>query len=722
MCRPHRWLSGLIPLFLLFIAALALKAPEVRDDVRERTIAAVAPTGLSPKGVSVSGRDVTLSGMSFSADEQARTVATADAVDGVRLVTNDVSLPQEAKPFAFSATRAGDSITLSGSVPDPEARARIVDAAKAVAPKVEDKMAYARGAASDFSGWAKAALAPLAFLRKGSAELVDGALSVVGEARDSAGYQSALQAAHKLPSGLSLAKADISAPVVSPYIWSAIADAGGATLDGFVPSEEVRSALVAAAKAAWPGRAIVDRMQIGAGAGQGFADWARAGLAALGKLASGRASLSDATLTISGEAADQASYAAALAAIKGLPAGLTLGKAELNAPVVAPYVWSAAWDGKTITLEGYAPSEEARAAIVAAAKAAHPGATVVDRMQIARGAPRDFLEAAKAALGALGKLANGKASLSDLQLSLTGVSAGAESLDALAKWVRGALPAGFSAATEFAYPERHPYAVSARKDANGQIVVDGLAPSAPARAAVMEGARTSGAGVAGAIELASGLPASLDYGASTALGLSALGRLKTGEMILSEEGLTIRGVGEEPAVTAVRAALSALPPGVRIRLADLTVLPAAPPPAPVAAPAPPPPAPAAAPKRELTQEEAACQKQLLDRLAQNTIKFRTASADIEQDSEGLIADLAKVLQSCPGVKVEVGGHTDNVGEPDMNKELSLARAKSVVEALGKAGVASDRMSAAGYGDERPIATNDTREGRAQNRRTEFVVK
>ena len=83
--------------------------------------------------------------------------------------------------------------------------ARIVDAAKAVAPKVEDKMAYARGAASDFSGWAKAALAPLAFLKKGSAELVDGALSVVGEARDSAGYQSALQAAHKLPSGLSLA-------------------------------------------------------------------------------------------------------------------------------------------------------------------------------------------------------------------------------------------------------------------------------------------------------------------------------------------------------------------------------------------------------------------------------------------------------------------------------------------------------------------------------------
>ena len=68
------------------------------------------------------------------------------------------------------------------------------------------------------------------------------------------------------------------------------------------------------------------------------------------------------------------------------------------------------------------------------------------------------------------------------------------------------------------------------------------------------------------------------------------------------------------------------------------------------------------------------------------------------------------------------GHTDNVGSPASNKTLSEARAKSVVSAIVSQGVAADRLSPVGFGQDKPIADNSTDEGRAKNRRVELVKK
>jgi len=736
MCRPHRWLAGLIPLLLLFIVAIVLKPHEIRDDLIGRAGMAVATAGLAKGAVSVAGRDVTLRGMAFSPEDQAKAVAIADDVNGVRLVTNGVEIPAEAKPYIFSATRSGDTIVLTGAVPDPESRAKIVAAAQALAPKVEDKLVYARGAAAGFAGWAGAALAPLATLGKGAVALSDGALSVSGVANDMTAFQSANAALKSLPAGLSLAKNEIVVPAISPYVWSAASDGKSVTLEGYVPTDAVRAEIVAAARAAFPGRQIVDRMQPGNGAAGGFAGWAKSALAALGRLAGGKAGLTDATLSLSGDAGDGAGYSAALAALKQLPSGLSLGKAEIAPPVVSPYTWSANFDGKILTLEGFVPSEEARAALIAAAKAAAPAATIVDRLQVARGAPRDFLETAKAALGAFARLGGGKIGLTDQQLSLSGLAKAGESAEGLVAWLKGLLPGGFALSGNVSAAEQHPYLFTAKKAEGGRIEISGFAPSEPLRAAALAAASAAGSAVSGQASIASGLPAGIDFGASTGLGLSALAKLKSGEMILGEDGLTIRGIGDQAPVDAIRAALSSLPAGVRIKLADLTALaapaPVAPPPAPVAPPPPPVAAPQVAapapapsaptPRRPLSEEESACQKKMVDRLAQNTIKFRTSSDEIDPASGPVVTDLAAVLKECAGVKVEIAGHTDNVGAPEMNKDLSLRRAQSVAKALEAKGIAADRMSAAGYGEEKPVASNDTREGRAQNRRTEFVVK
>lgn len=71
--------------------------------------------------------------------------------------------------------------------------------------------------------------------------------------------------------------------------------------------------------------------------------------------------------------------------------------------------------------------------------------------------------------------------------------------------------------------------------------------------------------------------------------------------------------------------------------------------------------------------------------------------------------------------VEVGGHTDNVGSDEANLKLSHDRAKSVRDYMVKAGIASERLQAKGYGETQPVADNETEDGRKANRRTEFVI-
>lgn len=101
------------------------------------------------------------------------------------------------------------------------------------------------------------------------------------------------------------------------------------------------------------------------------------------------------------------------------------------------------------------------------------------------------------------------------------------------------------------------------------------------------------------------------------------------------------------------------------------------------------------------------------------IFFDTDMAQLKPQSAEVIAEIAKALQQDPSLRLQVAGHTDNVGSPDHNMALSQARAASVVSALVAKGVAPDRLSAKGYGSSRSVTTNDTEEGRAKNRRVEL---
>ena len=104
------------------------------------------------------------------------------------------------------------------------------------------------------------------------------------------------------------------------------------------------------------------------------------------------------------------------------------------------------------------------------------------------------------------------------------------------------------------------------------------------------------------------------------------------------------------------------------------------------------------------------------------LNFETGTTALTPPSHATVDQLAIVLKAYPGVQVMVEGHTDSTGDAAANKKLSEDRAAAVKARLvEQGGLGTGRISTAGYGQERPLASNDNEGGRARNRRTELVV-
>jgi outer membrane protein OmpA-like peptidoglycan-associated protein len=106
----------------------------------------------------------------------------------------------------------------------------------------------------------------------------------------------------------------------------------------------------------------------------------------------------------------------------------------------------------------------------------------------------------------------------------------------------------------------------------------------------------------------------------------------------------------------------------------------------------------------------------------DNLNFETGSTKLTPESAPTVESLVVILKAYPNVAVRLEGHTDSTGDADANKKLSLDRAITVREIMITGGIADARIGTDGYGQEKPIAPNETEEGRAKNRRTELVVE
>ncbi|MCG8440949.1 MAG: OmpA family protein [Caulobacterales bacterium] len=125
---------------------------------------------------------------------------------------------------------------------------------------------------------------------------------------------------------------------------------------------------------------------------------------------------------------------------------------------------------------------------------------------------------------------------------------------------------------------------------------------------------------------------------------------------------------------------------------------------------------------DIIEDPALCQS-LFDRLlGEGGVAFASGRAVIEKESYPLLDRLVWAAARCRSAQIRVEGHTDASGDPEANQRLSKKRAQAVVDYLILKGVTIDRLSAAGRGDTRPVADNETEEGRARNRRIEIHIE
>ena len=102
------------------------------------------------------------------------------------------------------------------------------------------------------------------------------------------------------------------------------------------------------------------------------------------------------------------------------------------------------------------------------------------------------------------------------------------------------------------------------------------------------------------------------------------------------------------------------------------------------------------------------------------INFDTGKSELKADGQAAVKEIAAMMKADAAMKLSIQGHTDNVGTPASNKQLSESRAKSVMSAVVALGIDASRLKALGFGQDKPVDSNATESGRAKNRRVELV--
>ncbi|MFN0217513.1 MAG: OmpA family protein [Hyphomicrobium sp.] len=711
-CNPSYWLLGLVPIAMLSWVAVELERDGIERDLGRRMQQALARNGFAWAAPIFSGRDATLTGKALDDTDPARAIAAARDVWGVRTADARIGLVETVDRYTWTATSRGDGrIVLAGFAPSEESRRTLVSAAKSnfSGADIVDEMRLARGA-PDRDAWMSGAefgLKQLSHLKRGVATLEQLDISLTGEAASSPSYKAVRAAlADERPAGVGLGVEDIKPPRLDQYAWSAKYAGGDVTITGFAPSDAVRGDLERKAKSSFRNAKISDRAEIADGAPDGFAAAAATTLEQLALLKSGAADFNGKEITFTGQAADEA---AALAVRKTLRSVIPqsyklidqIGFPKTSPPAPQGYVMAIANDGTALEVSGMVPSEASRTALVDAVRARFPGKTVADKLAVAQGAPEGWQQCIVAGLAALPRLKSGKAQLIDRKLTVVGATDDYAVAEAVPIDVKAAAGQTCDAQTNIQFSGKAPTDLSwkAVRGADRRLVLQGETPDASSRVRLAEAAQTLFPGVNVSDQMIIAGSSSQVWLPVALRGLEQLAKLNQGEATLVGQELTVSGIAvNEDVASAVRSAVaSGMPQGFTGR-EKVTVM--------------------SAVEREADQ----CEGLMRATTERGVINFARAAADLTQDSTDTLKELAEIANECPKFRIEIEGHTDAEGTDERNQRLSDRRARAVADFLVGVGVSSSRLNAVGYGASRPIADNDTEEGRARNRRIEFAVK
>src|SRR6516225_4502357 len=367
----------------------------------------------------------------------------------------------------------------------------------------------------------------------------------------------------------------------------------------------------------------------------------------------GRIAVEGRDVTLAADAFSEQGRRGAVASVEAVPGVRLVNDETRLVPETKPFVWSAERDVARVTLSGSSPLPATRSRLVDAARASLGGVEVVDQTNLARGAPKNFDTAALLLVDQVSKLKDGKITISDDKVSLSGMARDLGGREAIAAALKN-LPEGYSvAANEIKAP---PYIFQAYKDpVAATLTLTGYVPDNNVHAAIASSASRKffTEKVVDNLKASIGAPSSFNTAVVAALG--ALSRLSTGTLVVSDREVKLSGDAlYEGAANDIRAGLGKDFPKNWQYKPEITVKPAAGP-----------------------VDGTVCQQLFSELLAKGNIRFATKRADIDPDSAGILDHLIETALRCPTTNIEVAGHTDADGEDSFNQALSEKRAQSV---------------------------------------------
>jgi OOP family OmpA-OmpF porin len=377
-------------------------------------------------------------------------------------------------------------------------------------------------------------------------------------------------------------------------------------------------------------------------------------------------------------------------------------------PVITPFTLRFVSDARGARFDACsADTEEARDRILGAAGRA--GLQIKAECTIGMGVPSPrWAEAAELAIAAVDDLGGGSVTFTDADIALRALEdTPQDRFDDVVGGLESALPEVFAleatrpeppADTETEVPE-----FIATLSPEGQVLLRGQLGTAQLRetAQSLAKARFASDSVHMSARIAEGLPR--DWPMRVLLGLEALSHLAHGAVTVTPDHVGVEGrTGRQSAGSDLSGLLSDKLGGAGQFAIDVTYDEALDPIAQLPTPA-------------------ECQDRLAAAQDEGKIGFEPGSAEIDAGSVATMDRIADILKECGELRMEIAGHTDSQGREVMNEQLSLDRARAVLEELRMRRVLTSQIDAKGYGESTPIADNATAEGRERNRRIEFRV-
>ena len=561
-CKPWRWVWGLLPLALLVVAALAFSRGPIEADLQERTRFALEEAGLDWASPGFVGRDAAMTGEAFDESDRARALDVLRNTWGVRFAEDKAGLAAEIRPYTWSASLANARLRIDGYVPDEPERQQIVDLAERTLEgvTVEERLEIGRGVPNR-DRWTKAvafALKQLKSLDDAEASLSNLELSIRGRAKTVEGFRAVKSAlASALPRGVKLVADDVTAPVADPYLLNVTFANGALSIEGHASDDELIKAIADSARRSFPKLRAATRIEVAGGAPESWGAAAATILQQMAKLEEGFATIRNESIDFSGTAVDQETAEAVMQAVKdGVPSNF---RAQANVAFkpaslaeVRPYTMNATYTDGSLTLDGYAPDQEAAASIESEARRRFSSGSPKVRVELGGGAPEGWSEAVVDVLGELSRLEEGFVTLRDTSIDVTGVATDQATADDVKSTIETRLPQGYRAtanitAKEPKVVEIKPYTFSVDFDGR-QVTLDGYVPADEDRGELTQFSKRTfpGAQFVDLMQLGAGAPDGFRDAAET--GIEQLGRLEEGRMAMRDTEIEITGVAREQQV------------------------------------------------------------------------------------------------------------------------------------------------------------------------------